>query len=118
MSRRATPQLRDIIAIQLTAKARTRWQRRNFRQDQMHNQLCQARALLAKGLGIGLDPDNDVCACCADGEPPSAAGLDDAARKAFDLLTLAFAESLAADELLSEVNEATAQHIDLLSRKR
>lgn len=118
MSRSTVPDFREILAIQLTAKARTRWQRRNDRQDQMHNQLCQARALLAEGLGVTLDPDNDVCACCADGEPPSAAGLDDAARQAFALLTLAFAESLAADELLSEVNEATAQHIALLSRKR
>ena len=118
MSRNTTPDFRDILAIQLTAKARTRWQRRNERQDLMHNQLCQARALLAQALSIPLDPDNDVRAGCADGGPPAAANLDEAARKAFALLTTAFAESLAADELLSEVNEATAQHIALLSRKR
>lgn len=118
MSRKTAPSFREILAIQLSVKARTRWQRRNERQDQMYNQLCQARALLAEALGIALDPDSDVCACCADGEPPSAASLDEAARKAFALLALAVANSLAADELLSEVNEATAQHTTLLSRKR
>lgn len=118
MSRSTAPEFRDILAIQLEAKARNRWQRRNERQDQMINQLCQARALLARAMGVPLDPDSDVCFCCADGEPPEAANLEEAARKALDLLTLACAESLAADDLLSEVNEATAQHIALLSRKR
>lgn len=112
------PEFQDILAIQLTAKARTRWQQRNNQQDEMHNRLCQARALLAQALGISFDPDIDVCRCCADGEPPEAASLEDATRKALVLLTVAIVKSHAADELLSEVNEATSQHIDLLSRKR
>lgn len=118
MSRKRPPEFIDILAIQLTAKARNRWSQRNTVQDEMANRLCQARALLAQALGIQLDPDNDMCACCADGDPPPAEGLDDAARKALDLLTMSFTAAMAADELLAEFNEATSQHITLLSRKR
>jgi hypothetical protein len=109
MSRAKPPKFREILAIQLAAKIRSRWQRRNVKLDEMHSNLCKARALLAQALGLTLDPDTDLCACCADGEPPEAADLNEAARKALDLLTLAFAGSMTAEELLSEVNQTKSQ---------
>lgn len=113
MSRTKTPAFSEILAIQVAAKARMRWQRRNDRLDQMHDNLCKARALLAQALGVKLDTDTDLCACSADGDPPEAADINDAARQALGLLTQAFAASLSAEELLSEVNQARA-HLDLL----
>lgn len=119
MSTAPVPDFKDIVLIQLRAKARKRWASHNDAQDQFFDRLCRAYADLAGGLQQELDPDDPLVqygTAAAVMQQCPRVPLELAAVQAMTWIKEAFDAATESLDRLDEYVEATAGQLELLGR--